>query len=106
MDFFPKNKIEKAWCEIGNINNNPILEIMRNIICHEFSEVIIERPTKFGGNMIYNDYNEIELDFVNKKLHPIDLKLSATNYLIKIIKPIRNKLRLDEKIIRMIDKKI
>jgi len=101
-----KNKIKKSWCENGNINNNPVLEIMKNIICHEFREVVIERPPKFGGDMTYSDYNGIELDFANGKLHPVDLKLSAIYYLTKIIKPVRNKLKLDVNIINILNNKI
>jgi len=101
-----KNKIEKSWCESGNINNNPILEIMKNIICHEFSDVTIDRPIKFGGDITYNDYNEIESDFISKKLHPVDIKSSVTDYLIKIVQPIQQKLKLDTNVIDIINNKI
>ncbi|MCY3854397.1 MAG: tyrosine--tRNA ligase [Thaumarchaeota archaeon] len=99
-----KSKIKRAWCESGNIISNPLLEIMKNIIFHEFSEIIIERPIKFGGNITYYNYEEMEIDFAEKKIHPMDLKSSTCYYLLKIIQPIRNKLKLDQDIIEIINK--
>lgn len=83
------SKIKKAWCPEGLVKNNPLLEIMRHVIFHEFKEVLVERPSKFGGNVTYGTYATLELDFANKKLHPTDLKKTVETYLIKIIKPIR-----------------
>ena len=93
-----RKKINKAWCEEANIENNPLLEISRSIILHQFSEVKVERPEKFGGNISYGSYAELEKDFAEKKLHPGDLKQTVGNYLIKIISPIREKLNLDKEL--------
>ena len=90
-----RSKIKKGWCEVGNLNN-PILQIAKNIVFHEFSEVIVERPEKFGGNVNYTDYSKMESDFGSAKLHPTDLKQTVANYLVKIIGPIRDKISLDE----------
>ena len=91
-----KKKINKAWCEEGNIENNPVLEIARTIIFHEFKEINVERPEKFGGNITYSDYTQIETDFAGRQLHPGDLKQTIGNYLVKIISPIRDGLNLTE----------
>ena len=99
-----KKKISKAWCEEANTQNNPLLEITRTIIFHEFNEMNVERPEKFGGNISYTDYNQLETDFAEKKLHPGDLKQTVGNYLIKIISPIREKLNLSEELHEIIEK--
>jgi len=99
-----KKKISKAWCEEANTQNNPLLEITRTIIFHEFNEMNVERPEKFGGNISYTDYNQLETDFAEKKLHPGDLKQTVGNYLIKIISPIREKLNLSEELRETIEK--
>ena len=99
-----KKKISKAWCEEANTQNNPLLEIARTIIFHEFNEMNVERPEKFGGNISYTDYNQLETDFAEKKLHPGDLKQTVGNYLIKIISPIREKLNLSEELRETIEK--
>lgn len=92
------SKIKKAWCEEANTVNNPLLEISKHVIFHEFKEITIERPEKFGGNVTYSSYPEMEADFGDKKLHPTDLKHTVSNYLIKIIEPIREKLQIDEEL--------
>ena len=99
-----KKKISKAWCEEANIQNNPLLEIARTIVFHEFDEMNVERPEKFGGNISYTDYNQLETDFVEKKLHPGDLKQTVGSYLVKIISPIREKLNLSEELQEIIKK--
>ena len=99
-----KKKMNKAWCEEANIQNNPLLEIAKTVIFHEFNEMNVERPEKFGGNVSYQDYNQLETDFAEKKLHPGDLKQTVGNYLVKIISPIRDKLNLTEELHEAIKK--
>jgi len=99
-----KSKIKKAWCEEGNAENNPLLEITKQIIFHEFNEINVERPEKFGGNVTYTDSSNLESDFLQKKLHPSDLKQTVSNYLIKIISPIREKLTINEELFEAIKK--
>ncbi len=99
-----KKKISKAWCEEANTQNNPLLEIAKTVIFHEFNEMNVERPEKFGGNVSYTDYNQLETDFVEKKLHPGDLKQTVGNHLVKIISPIRDKLNLSEELNETIKK--
>ena len=37
-----RTKIKKAWCEEANVQNNPLLEISKNVIFHEFNEINVE----------------------------------------------------------------
>ncbi|MDH5697060.1 MAG: tyrosine--tRNA ligase [Nitrosopumilus sp.] len=97
-------KISKAWCEEANIENNPLLEISKTVIFHEFDEIKVERPEKFGGNVSYTNYKQLEKDFVEKKLHPEDLKQTVGNYLVKVISPIREKLNLNDELSEAIKK--
>ena len=97
-----RSKIKKGFCEEGVIENNPILEIARQIIFHEFSTISIERPEKFGGNVSYDNYENLESDFLQKKLHPTDLKEAVGESLIKIVSPIRDKLDLSEDLSNLI----
>ena len=93
-----KSKINKAWCEEGNIENNPLLEISKQILFHEYNEMTAERPEKFGGNVSYSEYSQLESDFANKKLHPTDLKQAVSNLLIPLVSKIREKVVLNEEI--------
>lgn len=84
-----RDKIGKAFCPVEVAAGNPILELVRYVIFHEFDEFAIERPTKYGGSIIYTSYKDIEHDFIIKKIHPMDLKTSTATYINKIIEPIR-----------------
>ena len=99
-----RKKISKAWCEEANIENNPLLEISKSVIFHEFNEMKVERPEKFGGNVSYANFNQLEKDFAEKKLHPGDLKQTVGNYLVKVVSPIREKLNLSEELSNTIKK--
>ncbi|MGQ0795107.1 MAG: tyrosine--tRNA ligase [Nitrosopumilaceae archaeon] len=101
-----RSKVKKAWCPEGIVENNPLLAISRNIIFHEFSKALIERPEKFGGNVTYTNYSQLELDFSQKKLHPTDLKSMVETYLINIISPLRDKINLKAELLETIKKSV
>lgn len=95
-------KVKKAFCPEGVVENNPVLETVRYIIFHEHKEFEVERPSKYGGNVVFGSYREVENAFTNKKLHPMDLKQSVGKYLKKIIEPVRNHFKGKESIIEAI----
>lgn len=85
-----KRKINKAFCIEGETEFNPILDWTKYLIFREHdSKLEIKRPEKFGGDMVYNSYNDLEKDFSEKKLHPMDLKNAVAEKLIKILEPAR-----------------
>ena len=83
-------KFKKAYCKIGDLENNPILAILRYHIFPRYETVVIERPEKFGGNLIYTSYYEMENDFVAERVHPMDLKNATAKYVDKILESVRN----------------
>src|SRR3712207_2875827 len=85
-----RNKISKAFCPMEVTEGNPVLELVRYVVFHEFDEFVIERPTKYGGSITYTNYKDIEHDFVTKKIPPMDLKNSTATYINRIIEPIRS----------------
>jgi tyrosyl-tRNA synthetase len=84
-----KKTIGKAYCPEKETKDNPIIQISKLIIFPKFKTVKIERPEKFGGNVSFENYEKLEKDYSNGKLHPMDLKNAVTEYLEKIIAPIR-----------------
>ena len=98
------SKFKKAWCPEGVVDKNPVLEIAKYIIFHESNEVVVERPEKFGGNVTYTNYQDLEGDFAQKKLHPSDLKTTVSKYVTNIIRPIREKIVLTEELSEAIKK--
>ena len=83
------SKFKKAFCKIGDIEENPILALFRYHIFPRYEIAIIERPEKFGGNLTYESYAEMEKAFVEEKVHPMDLKNSAAKYINEILNPVR-----------------
>ncbi|MHB8601332.1 MAG: tyrosine--tRNA ligase [Nitrosotalea sp.] len=98
------SKFKKAWCPEGIVDKNPVLEISKHVVFHEFNEFVVERPAKFGGNVTYTSYQDLEADFAQKKLHPSDLKATVSKYVTDIIRPIREKIVLTEELSEAIKK--
>ena len=84
-----KKTLKGAYCPEGVIQDNPILQIMKLIIFPRYKKIEVKRPEKYGGNLFFKDYDELEKIYLEKKLHPSDLKSSTEEYLEKIIEPIR-----------------
>jgi tyrosyl-tRNA synthetase len=84
-----KKTINGAYCPEGVIEENPILQIMQLIIFPRYKLIEIKRPEKYGGNLLFKKYKELEKRYLEKKLHPSDLKSATVEYLDKIIAPIR-----------------
>jgi tyrosyl-tRNA synthetase len=57
-----------------------------------FEEITIHRPEKYGGDLHYPTYEELEAGFASKELHPMDLKAGAADYMNRILEPVREKM--------------
>ena len=91
------SKIKNAECEEGNPNNGlmALLKYLIFVIKNDKKEkFIIKRDKKYGGDLIYSSYEEVERDFVAKKLHPLDLK----NALAKELNDLLDNFRKDKKV--------
>ncbi len=97
-----RTKIKKAWCEEGNIENNPLLEISEQILFRNYNEIPVERPEKFGGKVSFSEYSEMKLAFAKKELHPTDLKQTVTELLVPIVSTLAGKLSLEHDISEII----
>lgn len=83
-------KIRMAYCPAGDPEGNPVLEIVDQLLYRgKEREVKIERPAKFGGDITYWSYQELEKEFREKKLHPQDLKNMVIQELNALISPCR-----------------
>ncbi len=75
-------KIEKAYCPAGVIEDNPIIQIARFLIFPSENRLVIERDEKFGGDVEIDSYTHLEKLFIEKSLHPTDLKNAVAGYLV------------------------
>jgi len=89
-------KLEGAYCPAGEVEDNGVLEYARYLVFPVLDErgetFVVERPEKYGGDLVYEDYQRLEADFVSGDLHPQDLKVAAGEYISEIIDPIRQRL--------------
>lgn len=84
-----KNKISKAYCKKGDIENNPILSICKLVLFPKFGKLRIKRDKKYGEDLDFENYKELEKSFEAGNFHALDLKDSVADYLEEIIAPIR-----------------
>ncbi|CAO3592338.1 unnamed protein product [Absidia cylindrospora] len=90
-----KKKIKKAFCEEGNITENGLLSFLKAVyfplksLHNKTPEFIAIRPEQYGGNMVYNNYQDLENDFRDKKVHPGDLKAGVIEAINGLLDPIR-----------------
>jgi tyrosyl-tRNA synthetase len=103
-----KRKINKAYCLEGDVVTNPILEYYKYIIFESFerlgiTEVKIERPEKFGGNLSFKTYLELEKTFAEKNVHPMDLKAALVVLLNQLIEPVRRHFEENEEAKKLLE---
>jgi tyrosyl-tRNA synthetase len=86
-----RKKINAAFAPegFGNSTNNPLLNWTRYLIFNEENSLTITRPEKWGGDMIFKSYKELEQAYTSKELHPMDLKNAVADWLIETLEPAR-----------------
>jgi tyrosyl-tRNA synthetase len=77
-----KRKINKAFCEPGNIVKNPILDWIKWLVLPITESFTILDKT-------YADYTELEQDYAELKIHPSDLKKQMIVVINGLLQPVR-----------------
>jgi tyrosyl-tRNA synthetase len=85
--------INKSYCPSKIVEDNPILQIAQLIIFPQKGKLHITRPRKFGGDLLYIRFEDLEKDYASGKLHPSDLKNGVAENIDAIIEPIRKNLK-------------
>jgi len=89
-------KLDGAYCPMGELEDNGVLEYIQHLVFpileQDDESFVVERPEKYGGDLIYDSYDELEADFLAEELHPQDLKNAAGEYISDVIDPIRTRL--------------
>jgi len=81
--------IKNAYCPAKVVENNAVMQLAKLIIFPREKDLKIERPQKFGGDVSFTNYDLLEKEFADGKLHPMDLKNAVAIELKKIIAPAR-----------------
>ena len=85
-----RKKISRAYCPVAEIKGNPVLDIIKHIIFPYYGkDFVIDRPREKGGEIIPHDYDELEIEFMQRRIHPADLKAATGEALIGLLLPAR-----------------
>lgn len=99
-----KRKLNKAFCPEGEVEGNGVLSFIKHVLMiikeDKGEEFLIERPEKWGGNLSYKNYDTLEKDFVEKKVHPMDVKNALAVDINNLLEPIRMKMAGKDSLIK------
>ncbi len=84
-----RKKLHSALCPPKVVENNPILDYSKHIIFRKFDSLEIKRPSKYGGPLEVQSYDELEREYRKGWIHPLDLKNAVAERLDELIKPVR-----------------
>ena len=96
-----EKKIRAAFCAPKIIDNNPILDYSKHIIFRKFDTLEVKRKAKFGGNLEFQSYEQLEEEYRRGEIHPLDLKNAVAEKINDLIRPIREHFEKDKKARRL-----
>ena len=98
-----KKKIAKAYCPAKIVEENPMMEYSKYLIFEKFSTIEIKRAEKFGGDLVIENYQELEKLYREGKIHPMDLKNAVAYYINEMIEPVRKSFEKDSKLKKLLE---
>jgi tyrosyl-tRNA synthetase len=85
-----KRKIRNAFCPEKEVNYNPLLNWTRHILFWNRTSVFrIDREQKHGGPREFSSFEELEKEYKESGIHPLDLKNAVAKELIELLAPVR-----------------
>jgi tyrosyl-tRNA synthetase len=84
-----KQKMTRTFCPEKTTEFNPVLDVCKHIIFRERKTFIVDRPTKYGGKIEFQGFEELETAYKRGDLHPQDLKNAVAKELAVILEPVR-----------------
>jgi tyrosyl-tRNA synthetase len=75
------------------VAENPVMEYCKFIVFERLKKdeaFDIRRPEKFGGNVSFANYAELEEAYSQGKIHPMDLKAATSEHVNRLLEPVRN----------------
>ncbi len=99
-----KSTIKKAYCPAGDLENNAVTSTMRYIIFPRYDKIIIKRSEKFGGDLEFDKIDSFEESYVRQEVHPMDVKIAVTDYLIELLAPAREYFEKHSDILEEVEK--
>jgi len=97
-----REKIRSAYCPPKETRDNPVLDIVRLILIPQMGGLGVERPEKYGGNVEFERFEDVENAYSSGQLHPQDLKESVARSLSDRLEGVRQELAKDPELLRRI----
>lgn len=88
-----KIKLSKAYAKEGEVKDNSVLAFCKMVLFalnHDPKGLVFERDEKYGGTLVFTDYEALEKAYVEKKLFPLDLKNGVAKLINNLLAPIRS----------------
>ena len=63
-------------------------------------QFLIERPEKFGGNVVFSSYTELESAYKLGNVHPMDLKNTVAREIDILLAPLREHMKDKQNMIK------
>ena len=87
-----KRKIRKAYCPPREREFNPVIDLAKHIVypvLKRRGRIFEIANLKTGNAKKYENFKEVEIEYIKGKIHPLDLKNAVAEYLIEMLEPAR-----------------
>ncbi len=96
-------KMKKAFCP-ETVEDNGVTMFIKLVLFpyleRQNRTFLIERPEKWGGNLEYKSYEDFEKEYLDKKVHPFDVKMAVAREINNILTVIRKKFEGKEDLVK------
>jgi len=91
-------KMLNAYCPPRQIENNPVIDFNRYLLFSDKNfSLNIERPVRYGGSMILDNFEEFKKAYQDGQIHPLDLKKATAKALNNKLEPVRKYFKYNRK---------
>lgn len=99
-----RETIKDGYCPAKQVEENPIVEIVRYFIFGADEVLEIERPDKYGGDITLESFEDLKKIYKSGDLHPQDLKNSVAEAIIERLEPVRKKFEENPKLLEPLNR--
>jgi len=98
-----RSKLRNAYCPPRETKDNPVIDMVRQILLPWTGAIEINRPQKYGGPLEFNRIEELEMQYQEGKVHPLDLKNTVAEQLITVLAPVREEFQKRPELLRKME---
>jgi tyrosyl-tRNA synthetase len=84
-----QEKLRKAYCPPRVIDGNPVIEYYRLLAFPTRKTLKINRDKKYGGDLEFTTFQQLEEAYRKGEIHPQDLKTTIASILSQLLEPVR-----------------